>query len=175
MDTEHAGTVDIAGLPSMPDWVRARIMKINKNPFIPAVTRIAWWRSVHPEHRFAFTVLEGGQDAGFAVVQATVFNGDGELIAQGTKSETRQDFPGGWIEKAETGALCRALAFLGFGINESAMEAGALGGGPGDGSPYSPQRNVNSGGGKGRLNDSGRQCPSCNAPNGKMHSGSCQE
>ena len=173
MDTEQTEQIEVTGLPVMPDWVRQRVMKINKNPFIPAVHRIAWWRSVHPEHRFAFTVLEGGQNDKFAVVQATIFNGDGELIAQGTKSETMQDFPGGWIEKAETGALCRALAFLGFGITESAMEAGALGGGPSDGTPYNPQRSANSGGGKGRLNNTGRQCPECNAPNGKMHSASC--
>lgn len=50
---------------------------------------------------------------GFAVFHATVSDGNGG-IAQGTKSEKAASFAD-FIEKAETGAIGRALAALGYG------------------------------------------------------------
>jgi len=50
---------------------------------------------------------------GYARIRATVCTGEGGL-ATGTKSETAADFPD-FVEKAETGAIGRALAALGFG------------------------------------------------------------
>lgn len=53
------------------------------------------------------------QDKGFVVFKATVKDGIGG-IATGTKSEKAASF-NDFIEKAETGAIGRALAALGFG------------------------------------------------------------
>lgn len=50
---------------------------------------------------------------GFAVFRATVKDGNGGM-AMGTKSEKAASFPD-YIEKAETGAIGRALAGLGYG------------------------------------------------------------
>lgn len=50
---------------------------------------------------------------GIAIYHATVHDGNGG-IAQGTKSEKAASF-GDFIEKAETGAIGRALAALGYG------------------------------------------------------------
>ncbi|HET8912404.1 MAG TPA: hypothetical protein VFN23_13115 [Ktedonobacteraceae bacterium] len=50
---------------------------------------------------------------GFVVFRATVKDGEGG-VASGTKSEKAASFPD-YIEKAETGAIGRALAALGFG------------------------------------------------------------
>lgn len=53
-----------------------------------------------------------------AVIKATVklFDKAGKLLKQGvgTKSETKKDFPD-FIEKAETGAIGRAITMMGFG------------------------------------------------------------
>jgi hypothetical protein len=53
------------------------------------------------------------QAKGFVIFKATVKNGKGG-IATGTKSEKAASFPD-YIEKAETGAIGRALAALGYG------------------------------------------------------------
>jgi len=50
---------------------------------------------------------------GLAIVRATVKNGTGG-VAMGTKMEKAASF-GDWLEKAETGAIGRALAALGYG------------------------------------------------------------
>lgn len=53
------------------------------------------------------------QANGFVVFRATVSDGNGG-VATGTKSEKAASFPD-YIEKAETGAIGRALAALGYG------------------------------------------------------------
>lgn len=54
----------------------------------------------------------------YAVVQAkvTIYNKDGQVVksASATKKETQKDFPD-FVEKAETSAVGRALAMLGYG------------------------------------------------------------
>ncbi|MBO0793829.1 MAG: hypothetical protein J2P36_23155 [Ktedonobacteraceae bacterium] len=68
---------------------------------------MAW----NPEKRRSEKVLK--QARGFVIFRATVKDGLGG-IATGTKSEKAASFPD-YVEKAETGAIGRALAALGYG------------------------------------------------------------
>src|SRR5436309_11355512 len=117
------------------------IMQIkNKNgsaDYLPVQWRLVWFREQCPEGTIETEMLhidldrETEEDAfawnnetrrsekivkranGLAVFRAVVKDGKGG-IATGTKSEKAASFPD-FIEKAETGAIGRALAALGFG------------------------------------------------------------
>src|SRR2546423_8268829 len=163
--------------------------------YLPAASRIVWFRDEYPDWTIETELVEGGQEAGFATVKATVKNDEGRVIATGHKTETRQDFPAGWVEKAETGSAARALSLAGFGTQFSPELddegyrpadspqpiAGASYGGRSDrsGLPRSSNGGV-------REEPAGAtavatpeiwegpgQCPKCFAPAGKKHGRQC--
>lgn len=105
-----------SGKRRMPENLRRFLIRVQGGKFyLPAAFRIVWFRDECPDWGVETQLLEGGQEAGFATVQARIYNAEGRLIASGIKTETRQDFPAGWVEKAETGSIARALAVAGFG------------------------------------------------------------
>lgn len=117
------------------------VMQIkNKNgsaDYLPVQWRLVWFRSLCPEGEIVTEMLHLDLDReteeegyawnnetrrsekvvkranGLAVFRAVVKDGKGG-IATGTKSEKAASFPD-YIEKAETGAIGRALAALGYG------------------------------------------------------------
>ena len=86
--------------------------------------RLVWLRDVHPDASIMTEMLS--HDADEAVFRASVSLKDGGS-ATGYGAETRTDF-GDYLEKAETKALGRALAALGFGTQfcEDFDEGGAV-------------------------------------------------
>src|SRR5712691_7422502 len=105
--------------------------------YLPVQWRLAWFRSLCPEGSIKTEMLHLDLDReteeeidmwneeknqhekvvkranGFVVFRAVVKDGKGGIGA-GTKSEKAASFPD-YIEKAETGAIGRALAALGYG------------------------------------------------------------
>ena len=105
--------------------------------YLPVQWRLVWFRDICPEGTIETEVVQLDLDReteeetfawnsetrrsekvvkranGFAIFRATVRDGKGG-IATGTKSEKAASFPD-YIEKAETGAIGRALAALGYG------------------------------------------------------------
>ena len=80
--------------------------------YLPVAARIAWFRK---EHAFWGIITEVEQLADKAVVmKATIKDHFGNVIATARKKETEAGFPD-YIEKAETGAIGRALAMCGYG------------------------------------------------------------
>lgn len=80
--------------------------------YLPVAARIAWFRKDHP---FWAIITEVEQLADKAVVmKATIKDMQGVVIATARKKETEIGFPD-YIEKAETGAIGRALAMCGYG------------------------------------------------------------
>ena len=80
--------------------------------YLPVAARIAWFRKDHP---YWSIVTDIEQLAGKAVVmKATIKDMQGVVIATARKKETEAGFPD-YIEKAETGAIGRALAMCGYG------------------------------------------------------------
>jgi hypothetical protein len=99
----------------MPDHLKSlRIPVQGGKLYLPAAVRLEWFRSIFPNWGVDTVLLEGGQAAGFATVKAVITDEEGRIIASGMKTETKQDFPAGWVEKAETGAIARALVVAGF-------------------------------------------------------------
>lgn len=87
--------------------------------YLRVAHRMAWFRSEHPDGHIMTELLsyEGGE----AVFKATVAIPDGGT-ATGHGSETAQDFPAGPLEKAESKAIGRALAALGYGTLQAGEE-----------------------------------------------------
>jgi len=105
--------------------------------YLPVQWRLVWFRSLFPQGTIETEIVHLDLDReteeetyqwnnetrrsekvvkrapGFAVFRATVRDGQGG-VATGTKSEKAASF-GDFLEKAETGAIGRALAALGYG------------------------------------------------------------
>ncbi|MBV9231513.1 MAG: hypothetical protein JOZ18_19550 [Chloroflexi bacterium] len=105
--------------------------------YLPVQWRLVWFRTAFPQGTIETEILHLDIDReteeevevwdsekeqhekitkhgkGFVIYKATVKDGKGG-VATGTKMEKAASF-GDWLEKAETGAIGRALAALGFG------------------------------------------------------------
>src|SRR5262249_37696675 len=143
--------------------------------------RIAWFRDECPDWGVTTDLIEGGQHAGFATVKANIINPDGRVIATGHKTETRQDFPAGWVEKAETGSIARALALVGFGTqfapelddDEAGEAPQAVVNSRRGGRTYSSDGDYRATATANEVWDGPGQCPRCHAPEGKRHGKPC--
>jgi hypothetical protein len=80
--------------------------------YLPVAARIAWFRKDHPYWGIV-TEIEHLADKAF-VMKATIKDSLGDVIATARKKETEAGFPD-YVEKAETGAIGRALAMCGYG------------------------------------------------------------
>jgi hypothetical protein len=80
--------------------------------YLPVAARIAWFRREHPDWSI-ITETEELANKG-VLMKAFIRNADKRIIATARKKETEIGFPD-YIEKAETGAVGRALAMCGYG------------------------------------------------------------
>lgn len=87
------------------------LTKVSGNDYLEVKWRLLWLRTDHPDASIVTEMVE--RQANFAIFRATV-SIPGRGNATGWGSEDVEDF-GDFIEKAETKALGRALAALGFG------------------------------------------------------------
>lgn len=82
--------------------------------YLPVKYRLMWLREEHPDAVINTEMVHLDLDQQLAVFRAHV-EIPGRGAASGYGSETERDFPAGWIEAAETKAIGRALAALGYG------------------------------------------------------------
>src|SRR5688500_16803136 len=80
--------------------------------YLPVAARIAWFRKDHSYWSIVTRVEKWGDKA--VVMKAIIKDMQGSVIATARKKETEIGFPD-YIEKAETGAIGRALAMCGYG------------------------------------------------------------
>lgn len=93
----------------------AHLTKIKGQDYLETKWRIAWLRSEHPDATIESEVLKWFGDANNpGVLYRSVVTLSTGGSATGHGSETAKDF-GDFIEKAETKAVGRALAMLGYG------------------------------------------------------------
>lgn len=76
--------------------------------------RLVWFRQDHPDWTIETKPLEINTEKQYVIFRARVRDENGRLIATGTKVETKNGF-NDYLEKAETGAVGRALAMCGYG------------------------------------------------------------
>ncbi len=101
------------GKGSQPFDPTQYLSKFNGKDYLEVKWRILWLRSEHPDARVATEIVQHNEEAGFALFRAEVeLPGGGRSTGWG--SETVRDFHD-YIEAAETKALGRALASLGYG------------------------------------------------------------
>ena len=80
--------------------------------YLPVAARIAWFRKDHPYWSIITRVEKWGDKA--VVMKAIIKDVTGQVLATARKKETEIGFPD-YVEKAETGAIGRALAMCGYG------------------------------------------------------------
>ena len=109
------------------DFKRHLIKVQGGRSYLPVSARIVWFRQEHPDWGIHTEPIEINHEKQYAVFRAIIYNAEGKLMAMGTKKEDVKGF-GDYMEKAETGAVGRALALCGFGTQFS-PELDEVGGG----------------------------------------------
>ena len=99
-------TKKVVGDNGMVKWEKT------ETDYLPVAARIAWFRKDHPYWTIITKVEKWGDKA--VVMKAIIKDMLGNVIAMARKKETEAGFPD-YIEKAETGAIGRALAMCGYG------------------------------------------------------------
>lgn len=89
-----------------------KLTNIKGKEYLEVKWRLVWMRDRHPDWGIETEIVNAAQGA--AQVKATIKNKDGRILAQAHKMETKQGFAD-YLEKAETGAIGRALAMCGYG------------------------------------------------------------
>lgn len=82
--------------------------------YLPVASRLVWFREEHPDWAIVTEPVVIELEKGLTIFKATVYNAEGKLVGSGTKMETARGFAD-FVEKAETGAIGRALAVCGYG------------------------------------------------------------
>lgn len=91
---------------------RPHITQLKGKDYLEVKWRLVWFRDEHPDWGIHSEVIQF--DAQMALVKATITNENGLVMAQGHKQEEPKHFAD-FLEKAETGAIGRALGVLGYG------------------------------------------------------------
>ncbi len=94
-----------------PKGTTLPLMDIKGKQYLQVAHRLVWFREEHADWTLE-TSVEIKEDN--AIGRCIVLDASGRHIASGTKYEDRKGFQD-FIEKAETGAIGRALAFCGYG------------------------------------------------------------
>lgn len=98
------------------------MMKLKGKDYLQVAWRLVWFRDPDdgcPTYGLETELIEHGED--WAVFKATITDNEGNIVSTGHGSESRADF-GDYLEKAETKAVGRALAMLGYGTQFAADE-----------------------------------------------------
>ena len=95
----------------LADGTELPLMNIKGKPYLQVAHRLVWFRKERPGWTIKTKIYKLVDKA--VIVKATIKNKD-RIIAQAHKKETKEGFAD-YIEKAETGAIGRALAMCGYG------------------------------------------------------------
>lgn len=91
------------------------IMLLKGKEYLLVAHRLVWFREEHPEGSIMTEVSTNGETSDAkATVAFKLSNGEYRVVSTGHKRETESNFPD-HREKAETGAIGRALAIAGYG------------------------------------------------------------
>lgn len=95
-----------------PKGTELPLRNMHGKDYLDVQYRVLWMREDHPDWGIETHYLELNENS--AIAKATIRDGQGRILAQGTKTETPSGFAD-FVEKAETGSVGRALALCGYG------------------------------------------------------------
>lgn len=95
------------------------LISLKGKDYLQVAWRLVWFREKYPLWSIDPVIIE--LDNEHAVFRACIFDENGVQKCAAHGSESKRDF-GDYLEKAETKAVGRALAMLGFGTQFSATE-----------------------------------------------------
>lgn len=92
--------------------MKEHLIKLKGKDYLQVMWRLVWLREEHPDWGIETEIFHF--DEKLAVVRAYIKDATGRVLAMGTKQEQLSHF-GDYLEKAETGAIGRACALVGYG------------------------------------------------------------
>lgn len=95
------------------------LLNLNGKEYLQVAHRLVWFREEHPKWSIKTEFVDLGPDHAFA--RASIMDLKGTVLATSHKFEDRKGFFD-FREKAETGAIGRCLALLGYGTQFAADE-----------------------------------------------------
>lgn len=95
------------------------LLNLRGKEYLEVKYRLVWFREDHPDWSIETDLVSVTDVSAYA--KATIRDDKGRVIATSHKFESIQGFPD-FIEKAETGAIGRALALIGYGTQFCADE-----------------------------------------------------
>lgn len=90
------------------------MMDLKGKQYLQVMWRLVWFREEHPDWSISTTLVAWDKEQQLAVFKAEISDNTGHAVSTGYGSESVKDFKD-YMEKAETKAVGRALAMLGFG------------------------------------------------------------
>jgi hypothetical protein len=95
------------------------LLDLRGRDYLEVKYRLVWFREEHSDWAIETELVSVSDKA--VTARAVIRDGSGRLIATSHKFENQQGFPD-FLEKAETGAIGRALALIGYGTQFCADE-----------------------------------------------------
>ena len=102
-----------------PHGTELPLLSLRGKEYLEVKYRLVWFREEHADWSIETEILAVTENNAYA--RATIRDEQGRIIATSHKYESKQGFPD-FIEKAETGAIGRALALIGYGTQFCADE-----------------------------------------------------
>lgn len=90
------------------------LLNLKGKEYLQVAHRLVWFREEHPDWSIQTEFVEINTEKKYAIAKALILTPKNEIIATAHKTETSQGFAD-YLEKAETGAIGRALAMCGYG------------------------------------------------------------
>jgi hypothetical protein len=95
------------------------LLNLRGKEYLEVKYRLVWFREEHPDWAIETELLAVNPESAYS--RAIIKDEHGRIIATSHKFESKKGFPD-FIEKAETGAIGRALALIGYGTQFCADE-----------------------------------------------------
>jgi len=92
------------------------LMSLKGKDYLQVNHRLVWFEEENERYDISTQFIANDEEGATVKATVVIFDSNDKVIrkAQATKSETLKDFKD-YMEKAETGAIGRALAMLGYG------------------------------------------------------------
>lgn len=106
-----------------PKGTKLPLLNLKGKQYLMGAYRLVWLNEEHPNFTIETDLRLVTDEQTICSATVTLLNQDGSILrkATATKRETKKDFPD-HTEKAESSAIFRALAMLGFGTQFATVE-----------------------------------------------------